>query len=593
MSSSPTHSFSSPMSSKATCTGRRASPNSSSLAFLVHSPNTVSNNLPPDVDNKSLARQKRRRTSKEDEEILKAEYRKNSKPDKTARLGLASKVALGEKEVQIWFQNKRQNDRRRSRPMDSSSALLMSSSSTMSDPPTEDDSHAPEAEASEEQQEARPTADVEQPAQGKEAEPQSSAQEESAPQPAPEPTSDENASENEEGVEEAPSPELTVVKTESQNTVESIASIPSTDPHTVDTASTEPSSSQQTLSSSQPRTSYLANRRSASFLRYGEDHPEHSFSMSTPALPTADSASSTRSLKRARSYIRLSMTEDGNARVITDADQSPSPPQAHLDPATFAREAASLQRSHSAVSLNERLAAASRGEPAPKMPRTSSNIGRSRDSSNWEFFCDPEIRNSNKLQTQAEQEGSGNAVDAIKLLSANRRILHQNQARQNASLSRHGSLKGRSDGVKKARGSLQRASTTHGRMQTKGTGEKKLSESESDDFPQTESDKENWEPTDEPSLSQAQSQRRRQAPPLNPHPRQVLGENTEVMSQSSSLGAMMAREGRGKKRGSEHLDPEQDDELRAFMSAGRPSLSSAEEQGCVEGLLKLSQGNWR
>lgn len=35
---------------------------SGSLAFLNHSPETVKRNLPPDVDNKPLARQKRRRT---------------------------------------------------------------------------------------------------------------------------------------------------------------------------------------------------------------------------------------------------------------------------------------------------------------------------------------------------------------------------------------------------------------------------------------------------------------------------------------------------------------------------------------------------
>jgi hypothetical protein len=32
------------------------------IAFLVHSPHTVTEKLPPDVDNKSYARQKRRRT---------------------------------------------------------------------------------------------------------------------------------------------------------------------------------------------------------------------------------------------------------------------------------------------------------------------------------------------------------------------------------------------------------------------------------------------------------------------------------------------------------------------------------------------------
>lgn len=39
--------------------------------------------------------------SKEDEEILKAEYQKNPKPDKAARMEIVTKVALGEKEVQV------------------------------------------------------------------------------------------------------------------------------------------------------------------------------------------------------------------------------------------------------------------------------------------------------------------------------------------------------------------------------------------------------------------------------------------------------------------------------------------------------------
>ena len=33
-----------------------------SFAFLVHSQDTLTNNLPPNVDNQTLARQKRRRT---------------------------------------------------------------------------------------------------------------------------------------------------------------------------------------------------------------------------------------------------------------------------------------------------------------------------------------------------------------------------------------------------------------------------------------------------------------------------------------------------------------------------------------------------
>ncbi|KAK5010652.1 hypothetical protein LTR28_008521, partial [Elasticomyces elasticus] len=94
-----------------------SSPVSAEYAFLVHSQSTLPNNLPPDVDNKPLARQKRRRTSPEDQAILEAEYLRNPKPDKQARIDIVGRVALGEKEVQIWFQNRRQNSRRKSRPL--------------------------------------------------------------------------------------------------------------------------------------------------------------------------------------------------------------------------------------------------------------------------------------------------------------------------------------------------------------------------------------------------------------------------------------------------------------------------------------------
>lgn len=39
--------------------------------------------------------------SPEDHAILEAEYEKNSKPDKAARLDIVKRVALGEKEVQV------------------------------------------------------------------------------------------------------------------------------------------------------------------------------------------------------------------------------------------------------------------------------------------------------------------------------------------------------------------------------------------------------------------------------------------------------------------------------------------------------------
>lgn len=398
----------------------------------------------------------------------------------------------------------------------------------------------------------------------------------------------------------SPFDETPAQKHETQSTVELTVEC-STDPKTIDTAPTEAGISQEPAPSaqgtSQPRTSWISNRRSASFVRYSEDYaPEVITFPNAPSQPTEspkETTSSTRSLKRTHSFVRLSTNEDGTARIVTDLDKTPSPPHSKTNPAAFSRAAAGLRRSYSAAGLNERLAAAARGEPSPKMPRTSA-IGRSRDSRAWEFWCDPDSRSTTSLTTRAEQEGSGSAADAIGILRANRKVLAQNQARQNTPmLSRHGSARMLgSPGVKKSRGPMQRASTISGRFSTREYSKKGGDETESDEMPQTESDKENWEP-DIPKSVRRDYQV--STPRAARRARQILGENTELMSQTTSLGAMLARE--KNKVVKDPLDPEQDDELRSFMNgdnaSARSSINSAEEAGCVEGLLKLSQGQWR
>ncbi|KAF2014776.1 hypothetical protein BU24DRAFT_423674 [Aaosphaeria arxii CBS 175.79] len=593
-----------PNDSRRVCTNNATPSLPPPYAFLVHSPNTVANDLPPDVDNKPLARQKRRRTSKEDEEILKTEYLKNPKPDKAARIQIVRKVALGEKEVQIWFQNKRQNDRRRARPLEpSSTASLLSSSSNMSDPVTDDERVLRDGTDAHTEPHNDDISALDDPANLEDAEPTVTSED-----------AEITATATVAATQEQNSEDVVVIgEVESQATVDSVAiAIASTDPATIETAVTEPDSSQQESTSSQSaeraRTSWISNRRSASF-RHGEDYAPEVITFPQPTSTAADEAppsittspaeappkSSTpkKSLKRTHSFVRLSMTDDGTARVITDADKTPSPPHAKSNPASLSRAAAGLRRSYSSAGLNERLAAASRGEPSPKMPRTSSSVGRSRDSRAWEFWCDPDTRNSRSLTTWADQEGSGSAADAIGLLRANRRVLGQNQTRQNTPImSRHNSSKSTRDGgVKKSRRQMQRASTISGPLPSKET--KHGDSSESDELPQTESDKENWEP----ELPQARRQRTSGPQSSSQRPRQILGENTEIMSQSTSLGAMLAKE-KGSRRERGTSDPEADEELQLFMNSsdtlsGRTSLSSAEEAGCVEGLLKLSQGNWR
>lgn len=81
------------------------------FAFISHSPATFPSQE-PSIDNASLARRKRRRTSPNELAILNQEFIMGSTPGKSKRLEISKKVNMTEKAVQIWFQNKRQSIRR-------------------------------------------------------------------------------------------------------------------------------------------------------------------------------------------------------------------------------------------------------------------------------------------------------------------------------------------------------------------------------------------------------------------------------------------------------------------------------------------------
>lgn len=81
------------------------------FAFILHSPATYPSQE-PSIDNASLARRKRRRTSPHELSILNQEFQEGSTPSKAKRIEIAKKVSMTEKAVQIWFQNKRQSLRR-------------------------------------------------------------------------------------------------------------------------------------------------------------------------------------------------------------------------------------------------------------------------------------------------------------------------------------------------------------------------------------------------------------------------------------------------------------------------------------------------
>lgn len=387
-----------------------------------------------------------------------------------------------------------------------------------------------------------------------------------------------------------PNPSTTSPTTESatQTTSTSVQSS-STVPGTQDTQFTSLSSSQPSPSPRRPTSSgpgYLANRRSASFMKLKEE-----MSSEQTLLPPSASQPVPTLTRSGSSYLRLSMTEDGTAQVIDRAAPSPNPPRT----ANLGTRPTCLRRSHSVAGLSDKLRDAEADlDRAAKVRRTSGPLGRSMDSRAWEFWCDAGARNA--LASKAEMETSGNAASAISIMRANTArsgaALQINVNRRNVPMVSQSFGSVAQKGGKKGRQPLARASTSYGRLQSR-TGERKgdsggrlvkgkSKEGEEWEAPNTDSDKENWEPEDVIN-------------PRRPHvyepkwrgSRKMLGENMNVMSESSSLGALMGRAG-GKRA-------EVDEEVKRFMGkeASVGTTSSGEDMDCVQSLLSLSQGNWR
>ncbi|KAF2669899.1 hypothetical protein BT63DRAFT_224477 [Microthyrium microscopicum] len=496
------------------------------VAFLVHSVNTMTENLPPEVDDKSLARQRRRRTSPEDQKILEEEFDKNPRPDKTARKDIVSRVSLGDKEVQIWFQNRRQNSRRKMRQ----EGITVPSS----DP--SDGSDMPSS-------------------------PQLSASKDSE-QPVEEETTIEST-EKSESVEKSIS--TTAGKEETQSgseTSKAPLSSTATVPETILTQPTEVAYSQESiiqLSQQSTTSGYIANRRINSF----KAEEEYQSTLSLERTLSSTTSVTTSNPFPSNHDLRLSTTDDGQAKIIDRSIKSPSPEKA---------KTGSLRRSYSVAGLGSRPPQVQ--EPARKQPRTLPP-GSSRDSRRWENLCDVEAQNS--LKKRAELERSGSATEAISLLKAERdrdRVLRQNANKLNSPINSQSQFKG----LAKPRQPLRRASTHHGFVSSKSQTRPTK--------PGNKPDKENWEPS---------TYRAGNRPPAQGGKKKILGENTTVMSTSSSLGNMMARERTGKgSRNKNNTPPEihVDEEVSAFMGETRTSTSSGDDLDCVQSLLSLSQGNW-
>jgi len=121
---------------------------------------------------------------------------------------------------------------------------------------------------------------------------------------------------------------------------------------------------------------------------------------------------------------------------------------------------------------------------------------------------------------------------------------------------------------------LRRANTSMGRLQHQsalgGRGPSTLKHSATSlavYIPGNDSDKENWSPDSGRDL------------------------NTESTTDKLPKISLM----QSRNLNDENRDPEADPELAAFMRGGGKDgrVSQAEELDCVQGLLSLSQGNWK
>ncbi|KAG6186330.1 hypothetical protein E4U27_008457 [Claviceps purpurea] len=548
---------------------------------------------------------KRKRTAAKDKMILENAYRNNPKPDKQARQEIVDRVSLNEKEVQIWFQNRRQNDRRKSRPLSSEelAALRFGGMHHLStDPMSMHCTMVNTMEAAD-----RPF---------------------SSSDPASRP------------VEHGPvSPRAGHVRREFGRSCSdvAIATPRSHDPLPPQSRCQQgpmPNSEPPLRSISQSFAStpvgYLANRWNlgSSFSTPSSMGRAHDDTSRLPPFPPSCSSDRTHNAQSGKSelqspHVRLSLSLDGKAELVSGQASPTRPPTSRTLPSTFSssvppRPRGSLARSHSAASkvTLPPFSALTSYHP-PRLTR-----GRSRDVQAWESCADSERRD--ELTAQAEHESNGSAIAAISLLRSTSGILQPSSAKRNASLSRPQQPRQ----SKKAK--VGRPSSTLARLQAAATpaanpekqprnhpdGKVKVSMLVSP----TDSDKENWSPDEDGHSQGAEAASRRRPLPagsaaskLTPsiNPRRLgrvltdqsiappmLGSRAHTAptyvhgssrTPSPTIAIFQDQDGPARKR-KKHSRA---DDVEKFMRGEVVSPSKKPDMDCVAGLLSLSQGAWR
>ncbi|KAJ4397217.1 hypothetical protein N0V93_001441 [Gnomoniopsis smithogilvyi] len=580
---------------------------------------------------------KRKRTAAKDKVILESAYNANPKPDKAARLDIVKRVSLNEKEVQIWFQNRRQNDRRKSRPLSPQeiAALQYGSMQVLPEYAKNPSSSLPTVQN---------TSPVSQPCapKGGDASP---------------PSTVDNGRQAE---AEESSVAASDVRRESGVSVGMLTG-PSSQPVEF-TAGHAP---QLCRSNS---VGYFANRLHAgtSFqhVRRSPDSYRHEF---MPAPRPSSAAPGAVLPPPQSSKYRLSMSVEGKAELVPQ----PSPPR--LSPSTLSDsfvppDRPHLYRSHSAadsITLPPistfaapfepvtAPAAQSHGllQPQPRLPPRGLYRSRSRDVHAWEMACEANSgEHRDELTAYAERESSGSAIAAISLLrtlsssSHSSPISHTGHVLQSNTTKRNARPSAQHNNHHAKKPKLGRASSSVARLQNtfvNTTTDKppvrrhEADADTSEDIKKVkmsmllspsgnDSDKENWSPDEIDHQTFHGSQRpaagRRPLPSapssknmpdfasLNSRRRALEdGTNKFMLGRASTAPTARRRKGQtpieifedgGDEADASDNDDEPcrpevaDDEVEKFMR-GEVSPSKKGAASAIAGLLALSQGAWR
>lgn len=538
--------------------------------------------------------------SPEDHAILEAEYQKNPKPDKVARTIIVSQVSLGEKEVQvrvisafsschlcgkhlltltkIWFQNRRQNDRRKSKPLEPHELVGPRALDGISNgSPSNDGTSSP-----------RNTEQTEQPEgnDGKD---------------------DEDA--------------LADPSSNTDNELETGMAAGSLNPETP-FSSIDSADIGNDVDTSRDTTGLgiqvYGRKRQLSDI--GIAQQEHNGQLiqakikSPPSLRISMSfdgeallrkqGESTPSPPTARTAVRISLSSDGEALIRSQDEPSPSRNRLRLIPGRVPRQT-SLRRSVSAINFGTPGASGLVREGSGMKP-----FGRSRDARMWETYCDNDARSalstplcsqpSNSIGTPGLYRSGSHRSAARHSISKpylsspaigtnNQPDVAEVSREKRRKLSRTVSSLGRLESVQKT---SHLAHDSSGGL--KSTHKASKEGVERRDLEAGDSDKENWAPGTYRRPDPRRHQRAKSHTQRSVLKENGIRKNTVVDDLALTNHGRLYRGPWGSKglKGSSQTAAKLDAEVAAFMTK-TGSSSREEDLDCIQGLLSLSQGAWQ